>query len=195
MTDEIRMSFMIANKDNPSLTQKQLQEWVHSNYGLQAMGTMDVSANTNCELLSSFAISINRLMTFEISDEGGESTQELQELIKELGFYRNAMVVGDVLTHPSRQMELLGDETDIVPLYYHIFDNFQIQFGREEFCLVTRLRFGVEYWADYDNDDEPIPFRRRVFPSSLDGQHITGKTLVLLGVEDRRSVPDWMLRL
>ncbi|GJW48566.1 phospholipase-like protein [Tanacetum coccineum] len=104
-----------------------------------------------------------------------------------------------------------------------MFDNFQIQFGREEFCLVTGLKFGVEYWADYNDEDEPIPFRRRVFPSSLDGKHITGKIvekmiksqsfnklhdddavslccigilqLVLLGVEDRRAVPDWILRL
>ncbi|GKA50962.1 phospholipase-like protein, partial [Tanacetum coccineum] len=122
-----------------------------------------------------------------------------------------------------RQMLLVGDETENVPLYYHMFDNFQIQFGREEFCLVTGLKFGVEYWADYNDEDEPIPFRRRVFPSSLDGKHITGKNveeliksksfsklddddavslccigilqLVLLGVEDRRAVPNWILRL
>ncbi|GKB26242.1 phospholipase-like protein [Tanacetum coccineum] len=67
----------------------------------------------------------------------------------------------------GRQMELVGDETEI---------------------------FGVEYWADYNDEDEPIPFRQRVFPSSLDGKHITGKILVLLGVEDRRAVRDWILR-
>ncbi|GJU82525.1 hypothetical protein Tco_1284890 [Tanacetum coccineum] len=77
----------------------------------------------------------------------------------------------------GRQMELLGDETDIVPLYYHIVDNIQIQFGREEFCLITGLRFGVEYWADYTNEDDPIIFRRRVFSSA------------------KYSVPDWILRL
>ncbi|GJY77742.1 phospholipase-like protein [Tanacetum coccineum] len=120
-------------------------------------------------------------------------------------------------------MELVGNENKNVSLYYHILPNLQIQFGREEFCLVTGLRFGVEYWADYDNDEDPIPFRRRVFPSSLDGEHITGKIvktlidsklfdrlhdddavsiccvgilqLVFLGVEGRRSVPDWILRL
>ncbi|GJS36191.1 phospholipase-like protein [Tanacetum coccineum] len=86
----------------------------------------------------------------------------------------------------GRQMEVLDDETDIVSLYYHIVDNFQIQFRREEFCLVTGLRFGVEYWADYDNDDEPIPF-------SLYCVGIL--QLVLLGLEDRRRVPDWILRL
>ncbi|GJU50286.1 hypothetical protein Tco_1219841 [Tanacetum coccineum] len=123
----------------------------------------------------------------------------------------------------GRQMELLGDETNIVPLYYHIVDNIQIQFGREEFSLVTGLRFGVEYTADYNNEDEPIPFRRRVFPSAIDGKPIIGKTLenlidselfyrlhdddavslccvgilqfVLLGLEDIRRVPDWILRL
>ncbi|XP_022019750.1 CENP-B homolog protein 2-like [Helianthus annuus] len=35
MTDEIRRALCKHNKDNLSLTQKQLQEWVHSNYGLQ----------------------------------------------------------------------------------------------------------------------------------------------------------------
>ncbi|GKE86258.1 hypothetical protein Tco_1560000, partial [Tanacetum coccineum] len=121
----------------------------------------------------------------------------------------------------GRQMLLVGDETENVPLYYHIFDNLQIQFGREEFCLVTGLKFGVKYWADYNDEDKPIPFRRRGFPSSLDGNHITGKIveeliksksfsklddddavslccisilpLVLLGVEDRRVVPNWIL--
>ncbi|XP_035844976.1 glutathione S-transferase zeta class isoform X1 [Helianthus annuus] len=34
-TDEIRRALCKHNKDNPSLTQKQLQEWVHSKYGLQ----------------------------------------------------------------------------------------------------------------------------------------------------------------
>ncbi|GJZ18693.1 hypothetical protein Tco_0554816 [Tanacetum coccineum] len=90
----------------------------------------------------------------------------------------------------GRQMELVGDETKIVPLYYHVFENFEIQFGREEFCLVTGLKFRVEYWADYNDEDEPIPLRRRVFPSSLS----CILQLVLLGVEDRRVVPDWILR-
>nr|GEZ27511.1 hypothetical protein [Tanacetum cinerariifolium] len=61
-------------------------------------------------------------------------------------------------------MELVGDESEIVPLYYHMFDNFQIPFEREEFCVVTGLKFRVEYWADYDDEDEPIHFRRRAFP-------------------------------
>nr|GEV44478.1 phospholipase-like protein [Tanacetum cinerariifolium] len=70
---------------------------------------------------------------------------------------------------------------------------------------------------------DPIPFRRRVFPSSLDGEHITSKIvkklidsksfdrlhdddaislccvgilqLVFLSMEGRRIVPDWILRL
>ncbi|GJQ96135.1 phospholipase-like protein [Tanacetum coccineum] len=120
-------------------------------------------------------------------------------------------------------MLLVGGETENVPLYYHMYDNFQIQFGREEFCLVTGLKFGVEYSDDYDDKDKPIPFRRRVFPSRLDGKRITGKDveelidsnsfkklddddavslccigilqLVLLGLEDRRPVPNWILRL
>nr|GEU82722.1 hypothetical protein [Tanacetum cinerariifolium] len=33
--------------------------------------------------------------------------------------------------------------------------------AREEFCLVTGLKFGVENWVDYNDEDEPIPFRRQ----------------------------------
>nr|GEV80766.1 phospholipase-like protein [Tanacetum cinerariifolium] len=117
-------------------------------------------------------------------------------------------------------MLLVGGETENVPLYYHMYDNFLIPFGREEFCLVTGLKFGVEYSDDYDDKDKPIPFRRRVFLSRLDGKHITGKDveeliksklfkildddavslccicflqLVLLGLEDRQ-VLSTMLR-
>ncbi|GJY24832.1 hypothetical protein Tco_0398490 [Tanacetum coccineum] len=72
--------------------------------------TMDVSSNTiaNCFVIVN---SITDNMTFENSDEGGESTQELQNLIKELG-YRNAMDVEDVLTHPEENVvaQLLTDE-------------------------------------------------------------------------------------
>nr|GEZ48332.1 hypothetical protein [Tanacetum cinerariifolium] len=78
------------------------------------------------------------------------------------------------------------------------------------------------YSADYDDEDQPIPFRKRVFSSCLDGKHITGKNvedliksksfkklddedavslcyigivqLVLLGLKDRRVVPNWILR-
>nr|GEU43069.1 phospholipase-like protein [Tanacetum cinerariifolium] len=136
-------------------------------------------------------------------------------------------IIGDLIMGTQRERlfrnTCFGDETENVLLYYHIFDNFQIQFRREEFCLVTGLKFGVEYWDDYNDEDEPIPFRRRVFPSSLDGKHITGKNvedlikgksfiklddddavnlccigilqLMLLGAEDRRAVPNLILRL
>ncbi|GJW77482.1 hypothetical protein Tco_0139164 [Tanacetum coccineum] len=45
MTDEIRRALCKHNKDNPSLTQKQLQEWVHSNYGLQLLKGLYAAAN------------------------------------------------------------------------------------------------------------------------------------------------------
>ncbi|GJV04886.1 CENP-B homolog protein 2-like protein [Tanacetum coccineum] len=165
MTDEIRRALCKHNKDNPSLTQKQLQEWVHSNYGLQVSQatisntvkrsleylslapergdvkrhkpakfpdlekslyewilqyqehvnmtawTMDVSANTIANCFRHCKLRSTDNMTFENSDEGGESTQELQNLIKELG-YRNAMDVEDVLTHPEENVvaQLLTDE-------------------------------------------------------------------------------------
>nr|GFB27361.1 phospholipase-like protein [Tanacetum cinerariifolium] len=93
----------------------------------------------------------------------------------------------------------------------------------EEFCFVSGLNFRVENWTDYKNEKEQIPFRRRVFSSSLDGQPIRGKNvetlikseefkklddndagslccvgilqLMLLGFEGRRLVPNWILRL
>nr|GFA91638.1 hypothetical protein [Tanacetum cinerariifolium] len=49
----------------------------------------------------------------------------------------------------------------------------------------------VEYWVDYDDEDRSIPFRRWVFPSSLDGI----LKLVLLCVKDRCAVPNWTLKL
>nr|GEY46471.1 hypothetical protein [Tanacetum cinerariifolium] len=78
----------------------------------------------------------------------------------------------------GRQIEVLGDENDVVPLKYDVVENFKIQFDREEFCLVTGLKFVVEYWADYNDEDEPIPFRRWMFPSSLDGKPIKGNTVL-----------------
>nr|GEV05475.1 hypothetical protein [Tanacetum cinerariifolium] len=94
---------------------------------------------------------------------------------------------------------------------------------RKEFFLVTGLRFAVENLANYNDGELPIPFRRRVFPSSSYGVHITSNMvlrivedelfdrlhdddvvslcclgilqLVLLGVEGKRRIPDLMLRL
>nr|GEU35798.1 retrovirus-related Pol polyprotein from transposon TNT 1-94 [Tanacetum cinerariifolium] len=92
----------------------------------------------------------------------------------------------------------------------------------EEFCLVSGLKFGVENSTDYNKTKDPILFRRRVFSLDLDGKPIRGKDvglliecdvfkklddndavslccvgilqLVLLGIEDRRHVPNWVLR-
>ncbi|GKD80742.1 hypothetical protein Tco_1347581 [Tanacetum coccineum] len=84
-----------------------------------------------------------------------------------------------LVTCRRRQIDDENDDDENVPLYYNINKDFSIPFGREEFCLVTGLRFGVQNWAEYDTK-ERIPFRRR---------------LVILGVESKRVVPDWMLRL
>ncbi|GKA70285.1 transposase, MuDR, MULE transposase domain protein [Tanacetum coccineum] len=90
------------------------------------------------------------------------------------------------------------DENDDenVPLSYHINKDFSIPFGREEFCLVTGLRFGVQNWAKYDTK-ERIPFRRRVFPSYLDGKPITGIDIAntILDQSFAQLYDDDMLRL
>ncbi|GKA65084.1 hypothetical protein Tco_0764791 [Tanacetum coccineum] len=122
----------------------------------------------------------------------------------------------------GQQLKVEGDENKNVPLYYYITDKIKIKFGREEFCLVS-LRFGVENLADYNDGELPIPFRRRVFPSYLDREHITGNMvlriikdelfdrlhdddaislcclgilqLILLGVEAKCRILDWMFKL
>ncbi|GJY86532.1 phospholipase-like protein [Tanacetum coccineum] len=128
-----------------------------------------------------------------------------------------------LITCRSQQLEVEGEGDENVPLYYYVTDNLTIQFGREEFCLVTGLKFGVENLAEYGDVESRIPFRRRVFPSNLDGEPITGTVvykiidselfdrlddddavslcclgilqLVLLGVEGKRRIPTWLLRL
>nr|GEX87623.1 hypothetical protein [Tanacetum cinerariifolium] len=128
-----------------------------------------------------------------------------------------------LVTCRSQQLEVEGEGDENVPLYYYITDNLTVQFGREKFCLVTDLKFGVENLAEYEDTESRIPFRRRVFPSNLDGEQITGTMvykiidselfdrlddddavslcclgilqLVLLGVEGKRSIPAWLLRL
>ncbi|GKB02405.1 hypothetical protein Tco_0830494 [Tanacetum coccineum] len=65
------------------------------------------------------------------------------------------------------QVECLDDHTKIVPFTYHLGDDIDIQFGREEFCLVTRLSLCL----------------------------LAILELVLLGQEHRNNVPDWCLRL
>ncbi|GJU99254.1 hypothetical protein Tco_1328525 [Tanacetum coccineum] len=76
-----------------------------------------------------------------------------------------------LVTCRSQQLEVEGEGDENVPL------------------------FGVENLADYEDVESRIPFRRCVFPSNLDGEPITGNMLVLLGVEGKRMIPDWLLRL
>ncbi|GJX89865.1 ribonuclease H-like domain-containing protein [Tanacetum coccineum] len=78
-----------------------------------------------------------------------------------------------LVTCRSRQIDDENDYDENVPLNYSINNHLSIQFSREEFCLLTGLRFGVENREEYDTQAN-IPFRRRVFSSHLDGQHITG---------------------
>nr|GEU96578.1 VAN3-binding protein-like isoform X2 [Tanacetum cinerariifolium] len=83
------------------------------------------------------------------------------EVVEAMGAEASKLYDGDMNNVLGcRKMLLVGDENKNVPLYYHMFDNFQIQFGREEFCLVTGLKFRVEYWADY-NDEGPNEYYTR----------------------------------
>ncbi|GJU27539.1 hypothetical protein Tco_1166160 [Tanacetum coccineum] len=66
------------------------------------------------------------------------------------------------------------------------------EFGREEFCLVTGLKFGVENSDQYDNDEAPIPFRRRVFSSVLDACLIR-EPIARLTPDDNEARSEWWL--
>nr|GEX42683.1 zinc finger, CCHC-type [Tanacetum cinerariifolium] len=57
-------------------------------------------------------------------------------------------------------VESLPKDTDVVPFTYNLNGN-DIRFGKEEFCLVVALRFGVDFSSRYLAGR--IPFRRRVF--------------------------------
>nr|GEZ04125.1 phospholipase-like protein [Tanacetum cinerariifolium] len=61
--------------------------------------------------------------------------------------------------------------------------------GQQLELTVSGLKFGVENSTDYNKAKEPIPFRRRVFSSDLDGRPIRGNDVLLL-IES-----DWILRL
>nr|GEU79363.1 hypothetical protein [Tanacetum cinerariifolium] len=50
------------------------------------------------------------------------------------------------------------------------------EFGREEFCLITGLRYGPEFSDRYEVG--LIPFRRLLFDSDTYGGHVTGQMLV-----------------
>ncbi|GJR22451.1 phospholipase-like protein [Tanacetum coccineum] len=95
------------------------------------------------------------------------------------------------------------------------------KFGREEFCLITGLRFGSE---NSDHYVEGInPYKRLLFGSDIDGGHITGQMLldkinceeffklqdedavavcqlavlhlILLGRQPAHNIPEWWFRL
>ncbi|GKA08487.1 hypothetical protein Tco_0687818 [Tanacetum coccineum] len=88
--------------------------------------------------------------------------------------YKSTLVV-QIASGLGHKVKCLDGETEIVPLSYHLGHDIQIQFGREEFCLVTGLRFGVDYSDVYE--EGLIPFRRCTFDSAKDGKPITGEML------------------
>ena len=85
-------------------------------------------------------------------------------------------------------------DTNIVPLRYRVraldrLGEVEIQFGREEFCLVTGLRFGTDFKESYK--DGPNFFRRRVFPSSTDSHKIhVGTWLKMIKSKDFNKLSD-----
>ncbi|PWA61334.1 phospholipase-like protein [Artemisia annua] len=86
------------------------------------------------------------------------------------------------------QEELAQGDTDVVPLTYHVRSH-ELKFGREEFCLVTGLRFGIEF-KDFLKG-LPTPFRRRVFSSEYDGCNINvGMVYYKLYSEDFDKLSD-----
>nr|GEV29553.1 hypothetical protein [Tanacetum cinerariifolium] len=73
------------------------------------------------------------------------------------------------------QVERSPKDTVVVPLTYHVNGHY-IEFRWEEFCLITGLRFSLEFSERYEVG--LISFRRLLFDSDTDCGHITGKMLV-----------------
>nr|GEZ11233.1 hypothetical protein [Tanacetum cinerariifolium]GEZ29778.1 hypothetical protein [Tanacetum cinerariifolium] len=84
-------------------------------------------------------------------------------------------VAAVVVVVPDSSLECLDDHMENDPITYHVGDDIDIQFGRDEFCLITGLKFGVGYGSDYEVGH--ILFRRRVFNSITDGYKITARML------------------
>nr|GEW65528.1 hypothetical protein [Tanacetum cinerariifolium] len=73
------------------------------------------------------------------------------------------------------QVERSPEDIVAVPITYHVNGHY-IGFGREEFCLITGLRFGLKFSERYEVG--LIPFRRLLFESDTDRGHVTGQMLV-----------------
>ncbi|GKC15489.1 phospholipase-like protein [Tanacetum coccineum] len=144
--------------------------------------------------------------------------------VRRLWFRRGGVAVDPPVALTLRSklslIKSLKDDTEAVPFTYTI-NGHEIQFGREEFCLITGLRFGVEFSDDYLHG--PLDLRRRVWESHVDGNNIIGQMLidkilseefyslrdedavavcllavlhmVLLGQEPKNNVPKWWLSL
>nr|GEY15195.1 hypothetical protein [Tanacetum cinerariifolium] len=81
-----------------------------------------------------------------------------------------------LVTCRSLQLEVEGEGDENVTLYYYITDNIQIQFEREEICL-------DEVFDTLHAEDDVSLFCLGILQ------------IVLLGVEAKRRIPEWMLRL
>nr|GEV26022.1 ribonuclease H-like domain-containing protein [Tanacetum cinerariifolium] len=158
--------------------------------------------------------------------------QRTKHIEIDIHFVRDKVAAGHVrVLHVPSRFQYADIFTKGLP--YPLFTDFRSSLSvrttcfcdmqEEEFCLVSGLKFDVENSTDYNKAKDPIPFRRRVFSSNLDGRPIRGNDvllliesdmfkrldnndavslccvgilqLVLLGVQDRRPVPNWILRL
>nr|GEY67608.1 hypothetical protein [Tanacetum cinerariifolium] len=118
---------------------------------------------------------------FGLSDFSGVQNSEASE-----SFFEGAQTT-------SRQIESLKEDTEDVPFTYTI-NGHEIQFDREEFCLITGLRFGVEFSDDHLHGH--LDFKRRVWESHVDDSSIIGEMLIdKIGKEPKHNVPYWWLRL
>ncbi|GJY95553.1 phospholipase-like protein [Tanacetum coccineum] len=99
--------------------------------------------------------------------------------VRRLWFRRGGVAVDPPVALTLRSklslIKSLKDDTEVVPFTCTI-NGHEIQFGRVEFCLITGLRFGVEFSDDYLHG--PLDFRRRVWESHVDGSNIIGEMLI-----------------
>ncbi|GJV13288.1 phospholipase-like protein [Tanacetum coccineum] len=105
--------------------------------------------------------------------------------VRRLWFRRGGVAVDPPVALTLRSklslIKSLKDDTETVPFTYTI-NGHEIQFGREEFCLITGLRFGVEFSDDYLHG--PLDLGIDEFGKS----HVDGQ-------EPKNNVPKWWLSL
>ncbi|GJZ91834.1 CENP-B homolog protein 2-like protein [Tanacetum coccineum] len=147
MTDEIRRALCKHNKDNPSLTQKQLQEWVHSNYGLQvSQATISNTVKRSLEYLS---------LAPERGDVKRHKPAKFPDLEKSLyewilQYQEHVNMTGELMEPPSRNEAIKAAIT---------LNNFLLSYEKttpEVLTMLRKIRDEIQGEIDFNKKQKTI---------------------------------------